>query len=160
MADADIQTVVHHSSTSPPILLVEDDGGQALLVQRVLARAGLTNPVRAFDDGQEAIDYLAGEGSFGDRTHHPLPVLVLLDIHVPRKTGLEILAWIRQQPEVADLPVIMLSGSSESSDIDRAFDQGADTYLVKPVGFDALLDAVSGLSLPWTIERRPSRNDG
>ena len=142
-----------------PILLVEDDSSQSLLVQRVLSKAGLTNSVRAFDDGQDAIWYLDGHGLYSDRLRHPMPALVLLDLHVPNKSGLEILAWIRQQPDLFDLPVIMLSGSSESQDIDRAFDLGANTYLVKPVGFDALLDAVTGLGLPWTIERRRRSTD-
>lgn len=142
-----------------PILLVEDDSSQSLLVQRVLAKAGLTNAVRAFDDGQEAIRYLDGHGPYSDRLRHPVPALVLLDLHVPNKSGLEILSWIREQPDLSDLPVIMLSGSSESKDIDRAFDLGANTYLVKPVGFDALLDAVTGLGLPWTIERRRRSTD-
>ena len=144
---------------SPPIVLVEDDRDQALLVKQVLAKAGLMNTLLTFHDGQEAADYIQGRGSYADRTRRPLQALALLDVHVPNKSGLEILASIRQQPDLADLPVIMLSGSSESTDIDRAFDLGADTYLVKPVGFDALLDAVKGLSLPWAIDRIPRHSD-
>jgi DNA-binding response OmpR family regulator len=148
------KAMTNETSTSPPIMLVEDDGGQALLVQKVLAKSGLTNPVRTFGDGQEAIAYLGGQGPYSDRTEHPLPAVALLDVHVPHKSGLEILTWLRQQSDLVNVPVIMLSGSSESTDIDRAFELGADTYLVKPVGFDALLDALTGLGLPWAIGRR------
>jgi DNA-binding response OmpR family regulator len=81
-------------------------------------------------------------------------VLILLDLHIPGKSGLEILAWVRQLPEFNDVPVIMLSGSTESEDIDRAFGLGAESYLVKPVAFDALVDAVTSLGLPWVILSR------
>ncbi|TML02303.1 MAG: response regulator, partial [Actinobacteria bacterium] len=86
-----------------------------------------------------------------DRTHFPLPVLILLDLHVPGRSGLELLTWLRQQPNLDRIPVVMLSGSSESEDIDRAFELGANSYLVKPVAFDTLLDTVTGLGLPWMI---------
>jgi CheY-like chemotaxis protein len=135
----------------PPILLVEDDASQALLVDRVLRKARLTNPVIALRNGDDAIAYLQGQGHYRDREQCPLPVLMLLDVHVPGKSGLEILTWLREQPDLGDIPVVMLSGSGESEDIDRAFALGAESYLVKPVAFDALLDTVSSLGLAWTI---------
>ncbi|MGH2556605.1 MAG: response regulator [Actinomycetota bacterium] len=135
----------------PPILLVEDDASQALLVERVLARAQLTNPLTAFRRGDDAIAYLQGSGPFSDRAQYPLPALMLLDVHVPGKSGLEILGWLREQPALGHIPVVVLSGSAESEDIDRAYELGAESYLVKPVAFDALLDTVSSLGLAWTI---------
>ena len=135
----------------PPILLVEDDRGQSLLVERVFRKAGVANPVRVFHEGNGALAYLGGQESYADRTHFPLPVLILLDLHVPGRSGLELLTWLRQQPNLDRIPVVMLSGSSESDDIDRAFELGANSYLVKPVAFDALLDTVTGLGLPWMI---------
>lgn len=135
----------------PPILLVEDDRGQSLLVERVFRKAGVANPLRVFHEGNGALAYLAGHDPHADRTRSPLPVLILLDLHVPGRSGLELLTWLRGQPALDGIPVVMLSGSSESEDIDRAFELGANSYLVKPVAFDALLDTVSGLGLPWMI---------
>jgi len=137
-----------------PILLVEDDHGQALLVEQVFRRAGVANPLQVFHEGYGALAYLEGKESYADRKRFPLPVLILLDLHVPGRSGLEVLTCVRSQPDLSGIPVVMLSGSSESEDIDRAFELGADSYLVKPVAFDALLDTVSGLGLPWMILAR------
>ncbi len=139
------------AAAGPPILLVEDDRGQSLLVERVFRKAGVANPLRIFHEGNGALAYLEGQEGYADRARFPLPVLVLLDVHVPGRSGLELLTWLRQQPTLDRIPVVMLSGSSESEDIDRAFELGANSYLVKPVAFDALLDTVSGLGLPWMI---------
>ncbi len=151
MRDVTPEPVLQRATTGPPILLVEDDASQALLIERVLAKAGLINPVRAFSDGQEALLYLGNEES---HSAAQIPALVLLDLHLPGKSGLEILEWLRQHQAFRNLPVIMLSGSTESEDIDRAFQLGADSYLVKPVAFDALVDAVTGLDLRWMIVGR------
>ncbi|HEX9411648.1 MAG TPA: response regulator [Actinomycetota bacterium] len=139
------------ATAGPPILLVEDDRGQSRLVERVFRKAGVANPLRIFHEGNGALAYLEGQEGYADRTRFPLPVLVLLDVHIPGRSGLELLTWLRQQPALERIPVVMLSGSSESEDIDRAFELGANSYLVKPVAFDALLDTVSGLGLPWMI---------
>lgn len=138
----------------PPILLVEDDVSQAMLVERVLRRAQLANPLLALRNGEEAIAYLEGRGRYGDRSRYPLPALVLLDVHVPGKSGLEVLTWLREQHSLDHIPAVMLSGSGESEDIDRAFELGAASYLVKPVAFDALLDTVGSLGLSWVILAR------
>jgi CheY-like chemotaxis protein len=143
---------------SPPILLVEDDVGQAMLVEKVLGRAHLANPVVAIRNGEDAIAYLEGRAPYDDRERHPLPVIILLDVHVPGKSGLEILMWLREQKPLTHIPAVMLSGSAESEDIDRAFELGAASYLVKPVAFDALLDTVGSLGLSWAILGRNSRN--
>jgi CheY-like chemotaxis protein len=136
---------------SPPILLVEDDVGQAVLVEKVLGRAHLANPVVVIRNGEDAIAYLGGRAPYDDRERHPLPVIILLDVHVPGRSGLEILMWLREQKPLAHIPTVMLSGSAESGDIDRAFELGAASYLVKPVAFDALLDTVGSLGLSWAI---------
>ncbi|MGH2661911.1 MAG: response regulator [Actinomycetota bacterium] len=138
-------------------MLVEDDAGHTRLIERVLEKAGLANPIVMFHDGEEAFAYLEGRGRFGDRDQHPVPVLMLLDNHLPSRSGLDILAWLRKDPELQKLPVVMLSGSSDSEDIFRAFELGVDTYLVKPVAFDALLDAINGLGLPWAVLARSDR---
>jgi len=149
-----------NGAAGPPLLLVEDDRSQALLVERVLRKARLANPLHVCENGDEAITYLAGEGAFADRDRYPLPVVTLLDLHVPGKSGLEILTWLRGQRSLDDVPVVMLSGSSESEDIDRAFELGAQSYLVKPVAFDALVDAVSSLGLRWLLIHADGPRDG
>ncbi len=138
-----------------PILVVEDDPQHARLISIALERSQVVNPVRVAGDGQEARTYLAGEEGFDDRTEHPLPTMVLLDIHLPRMSGLELLGWMKQQPGLRRLPVIMLTSSEEDEDISEAYELGANSYLVKPVGFDALLDVVRSLSLYWLVLNQP-----
>lgn len=135
----------------PPVLMVEDDESHALLVKRVFERAGLANPVRVIRNGDDAVSYLSGEGDYADREANPVPALLLLDVHVPGRSGLEVLSWLRGRTELNGLPVLMFSGSAESEDINRAFELGVDSYLVKPVAFDALLDAINGLGLRWAV---------
>jgi CheY-like chemotaxis protein len=162
MVDPNVATDDHALGRSP-ILLVEDDASQAMLVERVLRKARLANPLISFSHGDEAIAYLEGRGQYDDRSRYPLPILALLDLHVPGKSGLEILTWLRGQRDLDHVPAVVLSGSAESEDIDRAFDLGAESYLVKPVAFDALLDTVGSLGLPWMILRRdkdPRHTDG
>jgi EAL domain-containing protein (putative c-di-GMP-specific phosphodiesterase class I)/ActR/RegA family two-component response regulator len=143
-----------------PILVVEDDITHARLIERVVRKAGLQNPIQAIQDGEEAVSYLSGADGYRDRRIHPLPVLVLLDLHVPSRSGLEILAWKQEQPELIHVPVVMLSGSTESDDINRAFQLGAASYLVKPVAFDALIDAIGSLALPWVLMTSEGRDLG
>jgi CheY-like chemotaxis protein len=150
MADADVVIDQDHHQ-NPPILLVEDDASQVMLVERVLRKAKLANRLLALRNGEEAIAYLDGRGQYDDRSRYPLPALVLLDVHIPGKSGLEILTWLREQHTLDHIPAVILSGSAESEDIDRAFELGAASYLVKPVAFDALLDTVGGLGLSWAI---------
>src|ERR1041385_4494108 len=91
------------------ILLVEDDANDVLLIQRAFQRTHVANPVEVVRDGEEALAYLSGQGSFADRDRHPLPVLMLMDLKMPRKTGLEVLEWVRQQPGLKRLPITMLT---------------------------------------------------
>jgi len=133
------------------ILLVEDDPNDVLLIQRAFRKAKLVNPVQIVKDGQEAVDYLAGEGSYADRNAYPWPALMLLDLKLPRKSGFEVLEWLHAQPRLKRLPVVVLTSSAETPDINRDYDLGANSYLVKPVSFDALLDMVKALGLYWLI---------
>jgi DNA-binding response OmpR family regulator len=137
-----------------PIVVVEDDESHAVLVERVLRKARLANPVVVHTNGDEAVAWLERTGETDP------PALVLLDGHVPGRRGLDVLAWLRNQPGLAQVPVVMFSGSGGSEDINRAFELGVDTYLVKPVAFDALLDAINDLGLPWTLLPRPREGDG
>lgn len=123
----------------PIVLLVDDSQNDALLMRTVFQRAGFVEPVRLAIDGDDAIAYLRGDGRYGDRHQFPLPTTVLLDLNMPRKNGFEVLEWIRLQPELRRLRVYILSASSRAQDIERAYDLGANSYLVKPGNLDGLL---------------------
>lgn len=133
------------------MLLVEDDPNDILLIQRAFAKACLVNPLKVVRDGEQAVAYLSGTGDFSDRSRYPLPSLILLDLKLPRKSGLEVLEWLRQQPVLKQTPVIVLTSSKESSDVSRAYDLGANSYLVKPVGFEGLLELVKSIGMYWMI---------
>lgn len=133
------------------ILLVEDDPNDILLTQRAFMQASLVNPLRIVRDGEEAINYLGGRDAYADRTRYPLPSLVLLDLKLPKKSGLEVLEFLRGQPSLKRTPVIVLTSSQESSDLQRAYALGANSYLQKPVGFDGLVDMVKAIGIYWVI---------
>lgn len=134
-----------------PILLVEDSPDDALLIQRAFRKANLANPVQLVRDGEEAVAYLSGKAPYDDRVRFPLPVFMLLDLKLPRRSGLEVLAWVRQESVVKRLPVVVLTSSRESVDVNRAYDLGVNSYLTKPVGFEALLEMVKNVNLYWLV---------
>jgi CheY-like chemotaxis protein len=111
---------------------VEDDEDDVFALKWVLKKAQITNPIQVAPDGQQAIDYLSGVGMYADREKYPLPHLVFLDLKLPYRTGIEVLAWIRQQSRFDSLPVVILSGSDEARDHANAKALGAREYLVKP----------------------------
>ena len=133
------------------LLLVEDDPDHVLLIQRALARASLVNPVKIVRDGDEAIAYLSGTGEYDDRARFPIPSLILLDLKLPKKSGLEVLEWIRGHATLKYLPVVVLTSSSESRDIERAYALGVNSYLVKQVRFEDLLEMVKSIGMYWMI---------
>jgi CheY-like chemotaxis protein len=128
-----------------PVLYAEDEDNDAFLMQRAFIKACVTNPLRVAGDGPTAIRYLAGTGEFSDRTANPLPCLLLLDLNLPRQSGLEVLKWVRERAEFADLPVVILTSSSQDRDIGSAYQLGANGYLVKPASSEKLIDLVTGL---------------
>lgn len=131
------------------ILHVEDDQNDILLVQRAFRKADLGVHISSVYDGDRALAYLTGTGEYSDRAEYPFPSLVLLDLKIPRRSGLEVLAWIRSQRELKRLPVTILTSSKHEKDINEAYTNGANSYLVKPVGFDALVDVIRMLSCYW-----------
>lgn len=133
----------------PAILQVEDEEADIFLLQLVFKKAGITNAVHAVTDGQMAIDYLAGNGCYANREKFPLPCLVLLDLKLPGKSGLEVLEWIRQQPALKRLIVIAFSSSAFQEDIDKAYDLGATCYIQKPGGLDAAIEMARFLKGWW-----------
>src|SRR5215208_4641784 len=121
-----------------PILHVEDREEDVFLLKYAFKRAGIENQVQVVMDGQEAIEYLEGSGKYTDRTRYPLPCLVLLDLKLPHIMGLEVLQWIRQQPSLKTLIVIVLSSSIHEGDVQRACELGVNAFLVKPSSTDTL----------------------
>ena len=130
----------------PIVLLVDDSPNDAMLMRTVFARAGFVEPIRFAVDGDDAIAYLRGDGRYSDRKLFPLPTTVLLDLNMPRKDGFEVLDWIRHQPALRRLRVYILSASSRAQDIERAYDLGANSYLVKPSNLDGLLNMAKCLA--------------
>ncbi len=138
------------------ILLVEDDPNDVLLIKRAFEKAGVANPLSVVSSGEEAISYLRGEGKYADRREYPLPVIILLDLKMPRMNGFEFLEWLRAEPEFRRLIVVVLTSSGEAPDINRAYDMGANSYLVKPVQMDDLIRIVKELHLYWLVlSKRP-----
>src|SRR5688500_14025205 len=137
------------SAKTRTILMVEDNDNDIFLIQRAFQKVDLGHALHVERDGDAALAYLAGQGDYADRTRYPVPSLVLLDLKLPRKSGLEILANIRQQPPLKRMPVIMLTSSRQAADINRAYDLGVNSYLVKPVEFDALLELLRNVKDYW-----------
>ena len=141
------------------ILIVEDNRDDALLIQRALRRANLINPLQVVANGEQAIGYLKGDGPYADRSSYPLPELVMLDLQMPRVSGLEVLKWIREQSEFSLLPVVILTSSDQAPDARRAYELGANSYLIKPGNFEELAQMARRLGASWLLVKEPAGND-
>ena len=131
------------------ILLAEDDVNEAFLVRRALAKTGLGHRLIHVTDGRECVKYLSGKDPFDDRSKYPLPNLLLLDLKMPTISGLEVLGWMEDQPQLKELPVIILSGSLHENDRAEAAAKGAADFQVKPVEFDELVKVMQALNARW-----------
>jgi len=120
------------------ILLVDDDENDVVIMRMAMQKAGLSCPIRVARDGREAQDYLGGNGKFADRHEYPLPYLILMDLKLPRVTGLDVLKWLRERPEFDSTIVLVLSSSPMPEDIQGAYRLRANAYLVKPCSVEAL----------------------
>lgn len=133
------------------MLVAEDDASFCFLIERALSKAQIEATVKYVLDGREVIDYLRGAGKYADRAAYPLPHLVVLDIKMPRMSGLEALAWIRQQQHsFKNLPVMVLTSSDEERDLRRASELQADAYVVKPPSANDLAHALREFFDSWT----------
>ena len=129
----------------PVILVVEDRDEDLFMLQRAFSQLGFDTPVQYLRDGEEAIAYLRGEGRFVNRDEFPMPTVMLLDLKMPRKNGFEVLQWLREQPQFTDLQVVVLSSSDEIRDINRAYELGANSFLVKPMFFSEFVGMLEAL---------------
>lgn len=130
-------------------MLVEDNEDDVFLMKRALKNAGIINRLCVAEDGQEAVNYLSGAGEFADRTNYPMPALVFLDLKLPLKGGLDVLAWIRGQIALENLVVVVLTSSNEPSDLKEAYRLGANSYVVKPPTASQLLDLAKAFKWYW-----------
>ena len=130
------------------ILQVEDDPNDVFLLKHAMKKAQMANPMQVASDGQEAIDYLSGAGKFADREQYPLPGLVLLDLKLPFVMGLDVLKWIRKQPNAGPV-VIILTASAEDEDIASAYRLGANAFLTKPSEANKLQEIVKAIKDFW-----------
>ena len=121
-----------------PILLIEDDPEAAELLRIALKKAGLRRPLRVLSDGDEAVAYLSGAPPFENATENPSPCLLLLDLKLPRRSGLEVLTWLRSRINTRPLPVLMITSSAASEDIEEALRLGIRAYCIKPSDFEDL----------------------
>ena len=127
------------------ILLAEDNDDDVLLIRRAFAQAGLVEPLHVVPNGELAIAYLKGDGAYADRSLYPWPKLLLLDLKMPRKTGLEVLEWIKSNPQSRPLKVVVLTTSTELRDVSLAYQLGAKSFLVKPADFERTLTLIRAL---------------
>lgn len=142
------------------ILIVEDNHQDELLILRALERAGLDCRLNVVRDGQQALDYLLGEGEYGDSLM-PLPDMVFLDLSLPRVGGLDVLIQLRAHPRTQGLPVCVLTSSDEASDIRNAYLNGANGYVVKPLDFQVFADTLALSGKYWLlINRTPTVIEG
>lgn len=139
------------------ILLAEDDPNDVLLIQRAFEKAGLKNKLKVVPDGEQAINYLSGKGTYTNRDLYPMPFMLLLDLKMPGTDGFEVLQWVRQEPQLKRLLIVVLTSSHLQADVDRAYELGANSYLVKPVAFEEMVHLVQRFEAYWTeINRTPT----
>jgi two-component system, response regulator len=135
----------------PDILLVEDNPQDAELTIRSLKKKNLANQLVVVEDGEEALEYLFCRGRFASRDANQPPKVILLDLKLPKISGLEVLRALKQNEQTRTIPVVIVSSSREDPDIKTAYDLGANSYVVKPVDFDAFAEAVSSVGLYWLL---------
>jgi len=131
------------------ILLVDDSEDDCTLMRRAFSKAKVLNPLLALRSGEEAVDYLSGTGQYANRAEYPLPALILLDIKMPGIDGLEVLRWIRGQPGLKSLRVVMLTSSNDLRDVNAAYQLGANSFLTKPVEFERFVEVTQALTGYW-----------
>jgi CheY-like chemotaxis protein len=141
------------------ILIAEDDAGHARLIEKNLARGGLSNGIKRFDNGQAILDFLFQTGP-GPHREPDKPYLLLLDIRMPKVDGVEVLRRIKAHPELRRIPVIMLTTTDDPREVERCHDIGCSSYIVKPVDYQRFADAVTRLGLYISLVQVPELGEG
>jgi two-component system response regulator len=133
------------------ILLVEDEEAHAELTRRAIRKAGNANRIEVVSDGEQALDYLFNRGKYADSTLYPAPGLILLDIKLPGIDGIEVLKQIKEHPDLKRIPVIMLTTSEREQDILDSYNNHANSYLTKPVGFREFEERIMQIDFYWML---------
>ncbi len=131
------------------ILMAEDDNDDRLLAQEAMLESRVLNELYFVEDGVQLLNYLHGKGSYSDRTHYPMPGLILLDLNMPKMDGREALAKIKADKNLRRIPVVILTTSKAEEDMVKGYDLGAASYIAKPVTFDALVELMRVLGRYW-----------
>ena len=131
------------------ILLVDDLPEDILLIRKALEKAAVLNPIYALNSGEETILYLKGGGKYSNRDEYPLPDLLLLDLKMPVMSGFEVLRWIRQEPGLSAMRVIVLTGSDHLRDVNQAYQLGANSFMVKPTDFQDFVNLARSVESYW-----------
>jgi two-component system, response regulator len=147
-----------NESSSVEILLVEDNPQDLELAQRALRKANLTNRIQIARDGEEALQYIFCEGPHAARDITSGPQLILLDLKLPKVSGLEVLSRIKADPRVRMIPIVVLTSSKEQSDVVESYRLGVNSYIVKPVDFESFAKAVQELGFYWLLLNQPLPN--
>lgn len=135
------------------VLVAEDDDNDVILLKRALAKAGVVNPIHVVRDGEEAVAYLSGVGDFSDRTRHPLPDLLLVDLKMPKMDGFEVISWVRKQSQLSALPIVVLTSSNAPRDEEKAIQLGANSFLTKQVEFAHAVELLKDVRDKWLTAR-------
>jgi CheY-like chemotaxis protein len=146
--------VNNYSDITRPILLVEDNPMDIDLTRRAFVRRKLANPIEIAKDGEEALAYLSRWEAGA-----PLPIIILLDLKLPKVDGLEVLRQFKSHPQFHTIPVIVLTSSNEDKDIQTAYKLGANSYITKPVDFDKFLDVAGNIEIYWLAVNTPPRGE-
>lgn len=131
------------------ILVVEDTEDDVLLIRRAFEKGKVANPLQVVRTGEDAIAYLKGEERYANREEYPLPELVLLDLKLPGTDGFEVLKWIRRQPGLSAMRVVVLTSSTQTEDVNKAYQIGANSFLVKPADFEEFIAIAHALHGYW-----------
>jgi len=131
------------------ILLVEDNPDDAELIQYAFEKADIQNPLVIVTDGDAAVDYIGRTGAYANQEGHPLPELILLDLKLPRRSGFEVLSFVRQHEPTRHTPVVVITSSDQEQDIRLSYERGANSFLVKPIGRNGLIEMARMLKAYW-----------
>ena len=138
-----------------PILIVEDSDDDAFFLGRAFRKCRMANPILRVKNGLEAIAYLEGNSPLSDRQQYPFPEVLFVDLKMPRMSGFELLAWIREHPQFQAIPTIIMSSSNQTEDIQKAYHLGANTYFTKPTEMDELNNLMQTIHGYWSHGERP-----
>lgn len=137
------------------ILIVEDNSQDSELLLRALKKNNLANNIHMVEDGEQALDYIFRRGEFLSENKHDLPKVILLDLKLPRVSGLEVLKVIKQDINTRSIPVVMITTSSDEPDVRMAYELGVNSYVVKPIDFEQFIKVMNGLGFYWLMVNRP-----